>query len=61
MEEDSLLDALDDDILVKETQKSPTTFTKNMIKRLGICQRIEGTEAVNNTNIQSINILPFNH
>ena len=37
MEDDSLLD--DEDIIIKETQEEdPTTLSKNLIKKLGICK-----------------------
>lgn len=53
MEEDHLLDISEDNILVRETQESPATFSRNLIQRLGICQKIEGAETVNNNNKQS--------
>ena len=41
MEDDSLLDS---DILVEETPEA-TTFSKNLIKRLGICPTLEAETA----------------
>ena len=50
MEDEGLLD-LEDDVLVKETQDTPNTFSKNLIKKLGICRnRCSGTEAVSLNN-----------
>ena len=54
MEDEGLLD-LEDDIVIKETQDTPNTFSKNLIKKLGICRnRGSGTEAVslNNPHVQ---------
>ena len=50
MEDEGLLD-LEDDILVKETQDTPNIFSKNLIKKLGICRNCcSGTEAVSLNN-----------
>ena len=50
MEDEGLLD-LEDEILVKETQDTPNTFSKNLIKKLGICcNSCSGTEAVSLNN-----------
>ena len=37
----------DDEFAVPETQESPATFSKNIIKRLGICRTSSGTDATN--------------
>ena len=48
MDGEDLLDMSGED-LIRETQESPATFSRNVIKRLGICQTIDmGTETVNN-------------
>ena len=50
MEDEGLLD-LEDDIVIKEMQDTPNTFSKNLIKKLGICRnRSSGTEAVSLNN-----------
>ena len=44
----------DDEFAVPETQESPTTFSKNIIRRLGIRRTSSGTDAADpnsNTNI----------
>ena len=48
MEDDSLLDASEDEILVKDTQDSLATFSQNLIKCLGICRHNTNTDAVTN-------------
>ena len=50
MEDDRLLDASEDDILVPETQDSPATFSQNLIKRFGICRNSMSTDAAHNIN-----------
>ena len=48
MDGEDLLDMSGED-LIRETQESPATFSRNVIKRLGICQTTDmGTETVNN-------------
>ena len=37
----------DDEFSVPETQESPATFSRNIIKWLGICRASSGTDAVN--------------
>ena len=55
MEDEGLLD-LEDDVLVKETQDTPSTFSKNLIKKLGIYRnRCSGTEAVSSNNPKNSN------
>ena len=55
MEDEGLLD-LEDDVLVKETQDTPNTFSKNLIKKLGICRnRCSGTEVVSSNNPKNSN------
>ena len=44
----------DDEFAVPETQESPATFSKNIIRRLGICRTSSGTDAADpnsNTNV----------
>ena len=44
----------DDEFAIPETQESPATFSKKIIKRLGICRRSSGTDTANpnsNTNV----------
>ena len=50
MEDDRLLDASEDDILVPETQDSPATFSQNLIKHFGICRNSMSTDAAHNIN-----------
>ena len=54
----------DDEFAVPETQESPATFSKNIIRRLGICRTSSGTDAADpnsNTNITTkYNKLIFN-
>ena len=50
MEDDRLLDASEDDILVPETQDSPATFSQNLIKRFGICRNSMSTDVAHNIN-----------
>ena len=50
MEDEELLN-LDNDVIVKETQDTPNTFSKNLIQKLGICRNLSsGTEAVSSNN-----------
>ena len=52
MEDEGFLD-MSQEILVKETQDDfPATFSKNIIKKLGICQTKRGAEAVTTNNNQ---------
>ena len=50
MEDDRLLDASEDDILVPDTQDSPATFSQNLIKRFGICRNSRSTDAAHTIN-----------
>ena len=47
MEDDSLLDE-EEDILIKETQ-DPSAFSKDLIKRLRICNTTAEAETADNT------------
>ena len=50
MDDEDLLDMSGED-LIRETQESPATFSRNIIKSLRICQTTGmGTETVNNNN-----------
>ena len=54
MDNSSNLYSKDDEFAVHETQESPATFSRNIIKRLGIRRTSSGTDAANpnfNTNI----------
>ena len=58
MEDEGLLD-LHDNVIVKETQDTPNTFSNNLIQKLGICRNLSsGTEAVssNNPNYNHLNV-----
>ena len=49
----------DDEFAVPETQESPATFSKNIIRRLGIRRTSSGTDAADpnsNTNLTNFNI-----
>ena len=48
MENDILNRSEDNEFSVPDTQESPATFSRNIIKRLGICRSHSGTDAVNN-------------
>ena len=50
MEDERLLDASEDDILVPDTQDSPATFSQNLIKRFGICRNSRSTDAAHTIN-----------
>ena len=56
MEDENLLD---DDIIVRETQdNSPTTFSRNLVNRLGLSSQQNRTETVsinNNNNSHTVN------
>ena len=39
MDDDNLLDMSEDNLIIGETQESPATFSKNIIKKLGVRQR----------------------
>ena len=53
MEDEGLLD-MSQEILVRETQDDfPATFSKNIIKKLGIRQTKRGAEAVTTNNNQT--------
>ena len=58
MDGEDLLDMSGED-LIRETQESLATFSRNVIKRLGICQTTDmGTETVNNNiNNNASNVL----
>ena len=57
MDGEDLLDMSGED-LIRETQESPATFSRNIIKSLGICQMTGmGTETVNN-NINKNAMIP---
>ena len=46
----------DDEFVVPETQESPATFSKNIIRRLGICRTSSGADTADpnsNTNMIS--------
>ena len=61
MEDENLLD---DDIIVRETQdNSPTTFSRNLVNRLGLSSQQNRTETVsinNNNNCDNDEDLPSN-
>ena len=56
MEDERLLDASEDDILVPNTQDSPATFSHNLIKRFGICRNSRSTDAAYTINNNVYNI-----
>ena len=51
-EDDSLLDANTDDVIIRETQErdSPRSFSKSLISHLGLCQTAEAETASIQTN-----------
>lgn len=52
MDDDNFLDMSGDDLIIRETQDLPATFSKNTIKKLSIHQTIcnMGTDTINNNN-----------
>ena len=58
MDNDNNLNSSEDDkFSVPNTQESPATFRRNIIKRLGIRWSSSGTDAVNNNNNAIITLL----
>ena len=54
MDNDNILDNGDDhEFTVPDTQESPATFSRKVIKNIGICQSSMGTDAVTNNNTVS--------
>ena len=54
-DDEDLLDMSGED-LIRETQESLATFSRNIVKKLGICQTTGmGTETVNDNNHNTIN------
>ena len=58
-EDDSLLDANTDDVIIRETQErdSPRSFSKSLISRLGLRQTAEAETASIQTNNNNIKLV----
>ena len=50
MDSNILNNSEDDEFSIPDAQESPATFSRNIIRRLGICQSSSGTGAINNNN-----------
>ena len=62
MDNSNNLYSKDDEFAVPETQESPATFSKNIIRRLGICRTSSGTDAADpnsNTNMAYVHKIYF--
>ena len=62
MDNSNNLYSKDDEFAVPETQESPATFSRNIIKRLGIRRTSSGTDAANpNCNTSNLSVLRPGH